>query len=388
GNFIYLNENAWKTRGYTYEEMMGMSVREIDSPEFVENHPEIFKSAIEEMRKFEHIKIRVEHVCKNGNRLPVEIYAKMIKHHEMPCILSSVRDISQQLRREEEIQKLSTVVEQIDDSVIITDINGVVQYVNNAFCSHLGYKKEEIIGNNPRMFKSNHHNNDFYDDLWKTILEGKIYRNTLINKKKNGDIFYENKTITPLKNHNDKIIGFVSTGKDVTKEVLLHQEMQRIATIDKLTGIYNRHKFEELMIFEMERSRRSGEPLSLILIDIDNFKNVNDTYGHDIGDEVLKYLVKIIQDHIRQMDIFARWGGEEFLLLSPSTDLDKAQLLAEKLRQAVEKADFPKVLRITISEGVSSFGEKESFDEVFKRVDRGLYWAKEHGRNQVGAIPR
>lgn len=287
---------------------------------------------------------------------------------------------------QEEINKLSKVIEQIDDTVAITDKHGIITYVNQAFCDHTGYTRAEVIGQSFRILKSDHYDIEFYKKLWRMILGGNIFRDTLINRKKNGDFYYENKTITPLKDDKNEIIGFVSTGKDVTADALMNQEIQRIATIDKLTGIYNRHKFEELFTLEAERSRRFSQPLSLIMIDIDHFKAVNDTYGHDVGDEVLKTLTDIIDESIRKIDIFARWGGEEFLVLSPSTDLKNIQILAEKLRLAVENAPFPKVNHITISLGVSTFKEDDTFSDLFKRVDQGLYQAKEQGRNQVGSI--
>jgi diguanylate cyclase (GGDEF)-like protein/PAS domain S-box-containing protein len=388
GRFIYLNDNAWKSRGYTHEEMMGMMVKDLDAPESAGSYPAMVKATIDKMKEEGHIKFHVEHVCKNGEMLPVEIYAKLITLEDKPYVLSSVRDISEQLASEKEIDKLSKVVEQIDDSVMITDKTGNITYVNQAFCKHTGFSRDEVIGEKPRILKSGKYDNDFYKELWKTILSGNVFRETLVNKKQNGDLFYENKTITPLKDDRGLITGFVSSGKDVTLDILMHQDMERIATVDKLTGIYNRHKFEELFALEAERSRRFSQPLSMILIDIDHFKSVNDTYGHDIGDEVLKIMAKIIQDTIRQIDIFARWGGEEFLILSPSTDLDNIQVLAEKLRLAVSKAEFPKVMHITISQGVSVFGENDTLSSLFKRADMGLYHAKEHGRNRVGAITR
>lgn len=277
-------------------------------------------------------------------------------------------------------------MEQIDDEVMITDKKGVITYVNQAFCDQTGYTREEVLGNNPRMLKSGEHDENFYQNLWKIILHGHVFRITMINRKKNGDLFYENKTITPLKDDKDHITGFVSSGKDVTLEFEMHRKMEKIATIDKLTGIYNRHKFEELYVLESERARRFSQPLSLILIDIDHFKSVNDTYGHDIGDEVLKHLAKIVQDTIRQIDIFARWGGEEFLVLSPNTDLKNIQVLAEKLRLAIAEAEFSEVSHITVSQGISTFEAEDTFDKLFKRADMGLYYAKEHGRNQVGII--
>lgn len=505
GRFIYLNDNAWRTRGYTHDEMMQMRVEELDASEYTSGHPEMMKAALDQMREQGAMKIEVEHVCKNQERLPVEVYAKLITLHEKEYVLSSVRDISDRKKTQraleesekkyrdlvehsmigvyrsdlsgairyvnpalaamlaydspedmigqnsvmhfknpderarlvqrlnverhigsyelellnrydmpvsvmisatlegelisgmiidmseikqsrQEVEKLSKAVEQIDDIVYITDKFGNITYVNGAYCRHMGYTREEAIGQNSRISKSGMHDREFYKNLWTTILSGEVYRNTLINRKKNGDLYYEKKTITPLKDDEHRIIGFVSTGKDVTEETMLHQEIERMAMIDKLTGIYNRHKFEEFFVLESERSRRFALPLSMLLIDIDHFKSVNDTYGHDAGDEVLKGLALVIQTNIRKIDIFARWGGEEFLVLSPGTDQENIQELAEKLRKAVEDAVFPEVGRITISLGVSTFKQEDSFIEFFKRVDGGLYAAKENGRNRVGFV--
>lgn len=301
-------------------------------------------------------------------------------------MIGIVHDITEQFLAREEIDKLSKAVEQIDDSVLITDKSGMITYVNHAFCVHSGYKKEEVLGKTPRILKSGKHENIFYQSLWKTILNGEVFKETLINKKKNGELFYEKKTITPLRDEKNNIIGFVSSGKDVTKEVMMHQEMEHIASSDKLTGIYNRYKFEEIFALTIEQAHRFNMPLSLILIDIDHFKSVNDTHGHDIGDEVLKQLVTVVQRNIRKVDIFARWGGEEFILLAPNTNLDSAQIFAEKLRLSIESFNFTEVKHITISLGISTLRETDTFKELFKRADQGLYDAKEAGRNQVGIV--
>lgn len=286
---------------------------------------------------------------------------------------------------QKEIMKLSAVMEQIDDIVYITDKSGNINYVNEAFTRHTGYLKEEVIGKSSNLFKSGLHDQTFYEALWRTIKRGDVYRHIVINKKKNGDLYYEDKTITPVKDTVNAIMGFVSTGKDVTKETLLHQEIERLAAMDKLTGIYNRHKLEEIYAIEAERSRRFLHPLGLIMIDIDHFKSVNDTFGHEIGDDVIKNLVSIVQANIRKIDVFARWGGEEFLVLCPNTDFDNIQILAEKLRSAVENAVFAKVGHVTISLGISTLKGDDTFSDLFKRADERLYYAKEHGRNQVGA---
>lgn len=336
---------------------------------------------IQSLLKEHHLNnYELELLDKNKHIVPVMISATL----DGDIIFGMIIDMRELNKSREEIEKLSKVVEQIDDSVVITDKAGTITYVNQAFCDHTGYLKSEVLGENPSLFKSDKHDDKFYEGLWRTILDGDIFRGMIVNIKKNGDLYYENKTITPLKDDKNHIIGFVSSGKDVTEETLLYQEIERMATIDKLTGLCNRHKFEELFALEAEKSIRFSLPLSIILIDIDHFKSVNDTYGHDVGDEVLKCLADILQESIRKIDIVARWGGEEFLVLCSGTDLNQTRKLAEKLCKVVESASFPTIGHVTISLGVSTFKKHDTFSKLFKDADRGLYHAKERGRNQVG----
>lgn len=298
-------------------------------------------------------------------------------------MVGTVHDITEQYLRETEIEKLSTIVEQIDDSVMMTDVGGTITYVNAAFCAHTGFSREEAIGKTPRISRSGHHDKAFYAGMWETILEGNVFRDTFINRKKEGALYYEYKTITPIRDESGHINGFVSSGKDVTEQVRENEETRRLASTDKLTGICNRHKFEELFLLERERARRFSLPLSLILIDIDHFKSVNDTYGHNTGDVVLIYLANIVRDNVRKIDVFARWGGEEFVILCPGTDLGRTALLAEKIRTAVEEATFLDVGHITVSMGISSCRGDETFETLFKRSDQALYRAKKNGRNRI-----
>ncbi|HLD22602.1 MAG TPA: diguanylate cyclase, partial [Sulfuricurvum sp.] len=378
GNILYVNSALAKILSFdSSDDLIGeKSVLRYKTPEeraiFIEK---LFKARY--LNNYE-----VELLDKYGVPIPVMVSA-MLEENILSGMIIDMREIKESRK---EIEKLSKAVEQVDDIVYITDKAGNISYVNEAYIHHTGYTREDAIGNNSRISKSGMHDQPFYKELWTMILSGEVYRNTLINRKKNGDLYYEKKTITPLKDDNHQIIGFISTGKDVTEETMLNQEIERIAMIDKLTGIYNRHKFEEFFVLESERSRRFSLPLSMILIDIDHFKSVNDTYGHDVGDEVLKGLALVVQTNIRKNDIFARWGGEEFLVLSPGANEKSIQELAEKLRKSVEAAVFPEVGRITISLGISTFEQDNSFSEFFKRVDEGLYIAKANGRNQVGSI--
>lgn len=161
------------------------------------------------------------------------------------------------------------------------------------------------------------------------------------------------------------------------------EQLEKLATTDDLTQVYNRRKLYELAGYEIERSLRYKHPLSIIMIDIDNFKKINDNFGHDIGDQTLKKLTTLISNTIRATDIFGRIGGEEFILVLPDTNRKDAKEFAERLRASVEKEAFPMVEHMTISLGVTQCGEEDKINHLFKRVDIALYTAKNDGRNRV-----
>jgi diguanylate cyclase (GGDEF)-like protein len=175
------------------------------------------------------------------------------------------------------------------------------------------------------------------------------------------------------------------TELDARHELLQAQaaKLEELATTDALTGAYNRRKFNELILAELERVRRYEHPLSLFILDIDHFKRINDTHGHEAGDEVLVVLADLIRAGIRATDSLARWGGEEFVVLSPEVTLEEAMRLAERLRTAAGTYEYSFVGKVTASIGVAQHRTGETPDELFARADEALYRAKEGGRDRV-----
>ena len=164
-------------------------------------------------------------------------------------------------------------------------------------------------------------------------------------------------------------------------------ELDRLASTDKLTGAWNRRRLEETVSNEMDRLKRYDHPLSLLLIDIDFFKKINDLHGHVRGDQVLAELATVVQSTLRVTDSLTRWGGEEFVVLSPNTTLSTMSMLAERLREKISRTVFPAVMHVTVSIGVAECMSGESWEEWFKRADAALYRAKASGRNQVQLAP-
>jgi diguanylate cyclase (GGDEF)-like protein len=176
--------------------------------------------------------------------------------------------------------------------------------------------------------------------------------------------------------------------RDLTEQAnqalrVANEELQRLATTDDLTGVWNRRHFEAVLAAEIQRAGRYGEPVSLLLFDIDHFKVINDTYGHLVGDQVLIALSHRVRNELRSVDLLARWGGEEFVVMLPHCDATQAQHLAEKLRVLIAGDPFPGVGQVTSSFGVAQFRPPESADAWLKRADDALYQAKAAGRNRV-----
>ena len=170
---------------------------------------------------------------------------------------------------------------------------------------------------------------------------------------------------------------------EIKKRKKVERALEKLANYDELTSIYNRHRIDEFLIEQIDISKRYKQSLSIVFFDIDKFKNINDTYGHKAGDSVLQELTALVSKNIRQSDAFGRWGGEEFLIVLPETNLKNSVILAEKLRKRVEQYNFLEVGKVTCSFGVTTMKENDTLDQMIKKVDDMLYIAKENGRNKV-----
>ena len=176
---------------------------------------------------------------------------------------------------------------------------------------------------------------------------------------------------------------FLDVQQFAEEKELMVQELRRLANTDGLTGVYNRSKIEQILTIEVLRSRRYKHPLSIIIADIDHFKLVNDTYGHNVGDVVLTGIASMMKEHVREVDTVGRWGGEEFLIVCPETTAEGAKKLAEKLRKKIERHQFKDIGIKTVSMGVAQIEEEDWDEDMLKRADKNLYKAKRNGRNRV-----
>jgi diguanylate cyclase (GGDEF)-like protein/PAS domain S-box-containing protein len=200
---------------------------------------------------------------------------------------------------------------------------------------------------------------------------------------RDGTIHWVETEAGPYRNARGEVEGVVASFRLIDQQIATEQKLQHLATTDGLTGIANRRQIEVLMQHAIARAHRYGEPLSLLLIDLDNFKAINDCHGHQGGDQVLINFCKVILRQLRRSDAFGRWGGEEFLLLLPQTGRDAAVQLAHKLCRSIASTPLAPAGTVTASFGVAEHHREESSDAWLRRVDEALYAAKAGGRNGV-----
>jgi diguanylate cyclase (GGDEF)-like protein/PAS domain S-box-containing protein len=277
--------------------------------------------------------------------------------------------------------KIKNYAEIINRYVITssTDKTGNILSTSAALSDLYGFSAEEMKGKRHNIVKHFDTPTETHEEIWQTILKGKTWRGEINVKNKNGNSFWLNHVITPDFDDNRNIVGFTSISHDISDK----KEIERLSVTDALTGLNNRRRLDELFSQEYDRFNRYERPFAMILLDVDHFKQVNDTFGHKVGDKVLIEMGLILAANVRNNDLVGRWGGEEFLLICPETSLNGAIKMAEKVRQLIETTDFAEVNKITASFGVTVSIEGDSDEDMFIRADKALYAAKHNGRNCV-----
>jgi len=201
--------------------------------------------------------------------------------------------------------------------------------------------------------------------------------------RKDGSLIWVESVLSFQRDEGGQPVAIIGVSRDMTERRRLREELRSLAITDPLTGAFNRRHFQEVLGWEIQRSSRYASSFSLIMLDIDHFKAINDRFGHLTGDRVLVELADLLRQRIRSADLLVRWGGEEFLIMLAHTDLDQAILLAEGLRGILQARLFPEIGHLTVSLGVAQYRPPESVDALLTRVDNLMYQAKEKGRNRV-----
>jgi diguanylate cyclase (GGDEF)-like protein/PAS domain S-box-containing protein len=387
--FIAVNRGARENLGYSQEELNEMTPLDL-KPEFdLQSLRELLAPLSE--GKQERIIFNTLHRRKDGSLYPAEVHLQLVEFMKEKVYVVLIIDVTERRAMEKELQErneiLSTIMESARDAIIMIDDKGDVTFWNPAAERLFGYSREEVMGKElHRLMIQDERLYEVYKEAFKRFqLSGKgtAAGKTIELKTKHKD-GYEIDVELSLSAVKIKdawhALGIV---RDISERKKFEKLLYRQSITDPLTNIYNRRFFMQMLEQEMERTRRYGKPFSVIMFDLDHFKSVNDRFGHAAGDMVLKSVADMIKGRIRKTDYFARWGGEEFIILLPETSVEDAAGLAEELREQLSSMTLPEVGRVTASFGVAGYRTSDTIDTILMRADSMLYEAKDAGRNCV-----
>ncbi|MDX9860787.1 MAG: EAL domain-containing protein, partial [Rhodospirillales bacterium] len=322
---------------------------------------------------------------RDGTLILLEAQVRLVNWQGAPAIQSTVIDITEHRRTLDNLRKLSQAVEQSPASVIITDTTGAIEYVNPKFVEVAGYTLEEILGKNPRILKSGNTPDEVYEALWRTVTAGHEWRGEMLNRKKNGEFYWESVSISPIKTPDGAITHFLAVKEDISLRKEYEKRLIQQANFDEVTGLPNRVLALDRLEQALARGLRQNNKVGLLFIDLDRFKYVNDTLGHHTGDRILKEAGNRIRCCLRAADTVARLGGDEFTVIVPDLQLGiDVEPVAQKILESFERPFHlgGREIFLTPSIGITIWPDDGYMpDELMRNADTAMYRAKDMGRN-------
>ncbi len=288
--------------------------------------------------------------------------------------------------------RIAAATFEMHEAILITDADAKILRVNRAFSEITGYAAEEVIGKNPRIMSSGKHDRTFYLKMWQQLLSAGSWSGEIWDKRKNGEIFPKWMSITAVKNERQETLQYVAIFSDISERKRIEQEIHNLSFYDTLTQLPNRRLFIERLRAALPASSRRRDYGAVLFLDMDRFKLLNDTLGHDYGDLMLIEVANRIQSCVREMDTVARLGGDEFVVLIESLSADEQDasrqvgIIAEKIREALAR---PYRMReqehqSSPSIGIALYrGNEASADVLLRHADLAMYQAKNAGGNSV-----
>ncbi len=321
----------------------------------------------------------------DGKEMHVEVLASSVEHEGTPATQLVFTDITQRKESEAKLQQAVQIIEHTMEGVVITDNEGRITSVNPAFCEITGYSEAEIIHQHLDTLKSDRHPQEFSEEIWDKIRRSGSWRGEVWNQRKNGEVYPAWMTVSSVRDEHDSILHYVAVFSDITSIKQSQTQLEHLAHHDSLTNLPNRLLFEDRLQHAISQSKRQGRQLAVLFLDLDRFKNINDTLGHAMGDELLKEVAKRLQHILRDGDTAARLGGDEFTVLVENLeDPSQAAVVAAKIQESF-KTPYQiagRELHVTTSIGISIYPEDgQTVADLTKNADAAMYQAKEQGRN-------
>lgn len=396
GRLLDVNPAYCRQSGYSREELLRMRIPDLEAAE----NPAETAAHLRHLMQHGCDLFESKHRRKDGSVWDVEISATYRNGLAGGQLFVFVRDITERKRADAEVRIAAATFES-QDGIIVTDADSVILRVNRAFCQITGYTAEEVVGQKPHLFKSDRHDAEFFRAMWDTIQRTGGWQGEIWDRRKNGEIYPKWLTITAVRDSKGIVTHYVGTHSDITERKRAEEQVRQLAFYDTLTQLPNRRLFNDRLSQTMAANKRNGCHGALIFIDLDNFKPLNDTYGHAVGDLLLIEAADRLRACVREMDTVSRFGGDEFVVMlgQLANDRDGSQALArgiaEKIRarlsapycMTIESHEGGEVAiehRCSASIGVALFiGQASTPDDILKQADMAMYQAKESGRNSI-----
>ncbi|MBN2645053.1 MAG: EAL domain-containing protein [Desulfuromonadaceae bacterium] len=378
GILIMANQAFLTMLGYEVKDLVGTHCAEICKAKDCDNFEEVLKG--------QPVVFQALHRAKSGEEIPVEVNSALISFKGQRAVLSSVRDLRERLEREERLQQLLAVVENSNDGVLVTDADGTIIAVNRAFCTISGYEEREVLGKNPRLFQSGVHDQAFYRSMWKELKQRGGWQGEVWNRNKEGKVYPEMLTIRSLRDATGKVNRYVGIFTDLSNEKALEEKVLHLAQTDPLTGMANRVLFRDRLQQAIKHAERHQSTVTVCSLGLDRFKKINDSLGHETGDQILIEVAQRLKRCVREEDSFCRLSGDEFALMiccgEESVDI---ATVANKILQAIrlpividDKEHF-----LTASMGIALFPKDSGNDlGLMQKAESAMHQAKERGRDR------
>lgn len=387
GRFLDVNAAYCQMIGYGREELLNMRISDLESME----SPEETARHIQELVGKGYCRFETRHRRKDGQVLEIEISAVYQPGADGGCCFAFLRDITESKRAEEEL-RIAAIAFESQAGVMVTDAKGVIVRVNRAFTRLTGYSAEEAVGQTSALLKSGRHDLAFYQGMWETLKQKGYWQGQMWNRRKNGKIYAEWLTITAVTATDGRITHYVGTFSDITQNREAEAEIHRLAYYDPLTQLPNRRLLQDRLGQALAATARSGHCGAILFLDLDNFKTLNDTRGHDVGDLLLAEVAQRLHACVRGGDTVARLGGDEFVVLLEDLSGEaeeaaaQAKLVGDKIQESIAQ---PYLLKgcdyhCTTSIGISLFRDSNvTVEELLKHADLAMYQSKNAGRNTL-----
>ncbi|MBF0369865.1 MAG: EAL domain-containing protein [Magnetococcales bacterium] len=330
--------------------------------------------------------MRFEEFCRKGgcDKIQLSVRFPIVGSNGQPTGIGCIStDITELKRARESLLLARNVIESTHEAIVITDENANVLDVNSAFVTMHGYSREEVLGKNPKMLQSGRHDETFFQEMWQGLAKEGLWSGEVWDRRKNGEIFPKQLTISSVANRQGQIQYYVGISRDITRQKATEEKLHQLAFYDPLTNLPNRTLFRDRLMHEIDLAARRGDEFAVLFIDLDRFKNVNDSLGHEVGDELLVQVAQRIQSCLRKSDTVARIGGDEFtVILATEMGSHGYGQVADKI---IQKLREPFMLRdrqffIGASIGIVLFpGDADSFELLTRHADTAMYRAKASG---------